>query len=429
MPSARGVYAGRRRTGTLAINVPANGRVDLDQVGAVVEITRNDTLDINGAAHDPAVDAYSGTLNLAEGATIDMSNAWGMNAGSINVNTNGVNVNTAGAAAMIAGGVFTQTGGTINLADNLDSLRFSAPYTAAGGTINNNGHVVFNNAATINGADFQMNGANASLSVTDGNTVTITQNDFDLGGTGTDTNVTTIGDGAVLNVRIDFNSGSVDVLDHTIELNGGILDVQNTGVVVDTTWHLSGGVVNANLNQSLIVGHDLIIQAETFNVADSARLNISTSSVEITNPTINVSGNFNINAPSLWTNSNVSVTGSGTFEPGIPTIGSGAITADVVWSVTTIDWEDNGATTINPGSSLTINADVIDIFGDGYDNTINIKSSDLTVNTPVAWRMEGVLNIDNQSAVPTINGSRMIVGDADGATVNVGATGGPASTT
>jgi hypothetical protein len=129
-----------QQAATLAVNVPANGRVDLDQTGAVIDITRNDTLDINGAAHD--VDAYSGTLNLAEGATIDMSNAWGMNAGSINANTNGINVNTAGAAATIAGATFTQTAGTINLADNLDSLRFSAPYTATGGTINNNGLVI-----------------------------------------------------------------------------------------------------------------------------------------------------------------------------------------------------------------------------------------------------------------------------------------------
>ena len=178
-----------QQAGTLSINVPANGRVDLDQVGSVVDITRNDTLDINGAAHDPAVDAYTGTMNLAEGATLDMSNAWGMNAGSINANTNGINVNTAGAAATIAGAAFTQTGGTINLADNLDSLRFSAPYTATGGTINNNGLVIFDYDADMilspSATDFQMNGASASITVTDGNHGhDHIQGDFDLGGTG-----------------------------------------------------------------------------------------------------------------------------------------------------------------------------------------------------------------------------------------------------
>ena len=174
-----------QQAGTLTINVPTNGRVDLDQTGAVIDITRNDTLDINGAAHDPAVDAYSGTMNLAEGATLDMSNAWGMNSGSINVNTNGVVVNTAGAAATIAGGELTMTGGTINLADNLDSLRFSAPFTAVGATIVNNGLVIADNIDFIVGpaTDFQMNGPTRLVhSNRHFNAAAITAYDFDLGG-------------------------------------------------------------------------------------------------------------------------------------------------------------------------------------------------------------------------------------------------------
>ena len=257
------------QAGTLAINIPVNGRAVLDFPGAVVDITRNDTLDINGNAHDPGLDPYAGTMNLSEGATLDMSLAWGMSGGSINANTNGINVNTAGTAATIAGGTFTQTGGTINLPDNLDSLRFSSPYTSTGGTINNNGLVIFNNTASMNGADFQMNNADASLEVADGNTVTITQGDFDLGGTGANTNVTTIGDGAVLNLRIDFDSGSDDVLDHTIELNGGELDVINVDDDIagaDTVWHLNGGVLNAHEVGSILDGGDLIIQSETINV-------------------------------------------------------------------------------------------------------------------------------------------------------------------
>ena len=169
-----------QQAATLAVNVPTNGRVDLDQTNAEIDISRNDTLDINGPAHD--VDAYSGTLNLAEGATIDMSNVWSMDTGTINVNTNGINVNTAGAAATIAGGELTQTGGTINLADNLDSLRFSAPLHRHGRDDHQQWSGDLRQYSDDQRTDFQMNGANASLSVTDGNSVTITQGDFDLGG-------------------------------------------------------------------------------------------------------------------------------------------------------------------------------------------------------------------------------------------------------
>ena len=37
----------------------------------IVSVSRNDTLEINGIAHQ-AADPYSGTLNLGEGATLDM---------------------------------------------------------------------------------------------------------------------------------------------------------------------------------------------------------------------------------------------------------------------------------------------------------------------------------------------------------------------
>ncbi len=428
-----------QQAATLAINVPANGRVDLDQTNAVIDIARNDTLDINGAAHDPAVDAYSGTLNLAEGATLDMSNAWGMNSGSIHAETHGINVNTAGTAATIAGATFTQSGGTIDLADSLDSLRITANFTATGGSINNNGHMILHDA-TINGANFQMNGDHASLSVAGipgpglGHAVRITQGNFDLSGAGAETNVTMVGNGGFLWLEIDFDAGPFDVMDQSIELNGGALRVHNVDDGVagsDTVWHLSNGVVNANVGANYLEGDDLIIQAETIKVDPGAELNINTSEAEVTNPTITIGGQFLINTYSRWTHSGASVSGTGVFRPGVPTIGDGATATDIVWNVTTVDWDDeaqvgpNVGTTVAAGSSLTINADAIEtVPGDGYDATIHLRSGDLTVNTPTAWRMEHLLNIDNLTAIPTIDGARMIVGDADGATVNVGANGG-----
>jgi hypothetical protein len=386
------------QAGTLSINVPANGRVDLDQTNAVISITRNDTLDINGAAHD--IDAYSGTLNMAEGATIDMSSVWTMDTGAINVNTNGINVNTAGAAATIAGSELTQTGGTLNLADNFDSLRFSAPYTATGGTIINNGLMIFDAEGIVGpAADFQMNGAAASITVTDGNILSVTNGDFDLGGSGNDTsNVTTIGDGSLF-VNMDFDSGAGDVMDHRIELNGGQLDVSNTDAGfagTDTMWHLSGGVVNANLGFCLVSGDDLIIGAQTINVAAGATFRAGflggSMAVEIQNATINVGGNVDLNSTTRWTNTNVSVTGAGTLNPGASTID-----AAVTWGVATVDLDD-GPITLN--DDLTINADSIDDSGDGFDNTLVLNDdADLIINLTGGqdeWTIDapGVINID-----------------------------------
>ena len=66
---------------TLNITVPdVNGRIDLDSLGSVVTISRNDTLDINGQSHGPA-DPYSGTMNLSEGSMLDTSAAWEMDSG------------------------------------------------------------------------------------------------------------------------------------------------------------------------------------------------------------------------------------------------------------------------------------------------------------------------------------------------------------
>ncbi len=363
--------------GTLAINLPANGRVDLDQAGAVVDITRNDTLDINGAAHDPAVDPFSGTLNLADGATIDMSNAWGVNAGSINANTNGVNVNTAGAAATIAGAALSQTGGTINLADNLDSLRFSADFTATGGSIINNGLVIVDDTFVVGpSANFQMTGSSASITVNTGHTAAITQDSFDLGGAGNDsTNVTTIH--GALNVFMDFDSGAGDVLDQRIEFSGGILHFVNTNGPFagnDTTWHLSGGVVNVNGGLNRIAGDALMIQSETINVAN-ATLIVETTAVEITNPTItiNAGGKFDIDTASRWSNSAVSVSGAGTLRPGTATIDDA-----MTWNPATVDIDD-GPMVLN--ANLTINASSIDDSGDGVDGPITISdAARLTVN-------------------------------------------------
>ncbi len=157
-------------------------RIDLDNVNATVTVRRNDTLQIIGVAHG-AVDPYSGTLNLGEGSTIDLSTAWEMDSATINVNTGAIVAGQPGAAATIIAPFWTMTGGTIDL-DAIDSLRLSTVFAATGGTIaNNDGLVIFNGNAPIGAAaNFQMIGTGASLTVNDGVTVNIDDPNFNADG-------------------------------------------------------------------------------------------------------------------------------------------------------------------------------------------------------------------------------------------------------
>ena len=72
---AHPIDAGGSGAGTLSINASdADSRIDLDGDGeaGVVSVSRNDTLDVNV----PLSDSFGGVINLAEGATLDMSQAW-----------------------------------------------------------------------------------------------------------------------------------------------------------------------------------------------------------------------------------------------------------------------------------------------------------------------------------------------------------------
>ena len=190
--------------GTLQITATsANARFDWDggSGNGILQANGNQTLDINVAPGAGAVaDPFSGTMNLSTGSTIDISTAWALDTGTINANTPDFGLiiigqdPDPGAAAHIAGAAWTMTGGTINIDDTWDSLQLDSALTASGGTINNNGKMIFNAAATIGaGVDFQMDGTAASLTVNAGNTVTINDANFDLDGGNAVTNVTTIG--------------------------------------------------------------------------------------------------------------------------------------------------------------------------------------------------------------------------------------------
>ena len=396
--------------GTLQITAnDVDARFDWDGTGAgVLQANGNQTLDIDV---NPGNDAFSGTMNLGTGSNIDIANAWTLDSGTINANTPAFgliippNDPLPGPAAHIAGASWTMSGGNINIDDRWDSLQFDSAMTTTGGTIANTGTVIFNNTTTIGaGTDFQMLGGDSKLTVADGAIVTINDADFNLDGTEGAGNITTIGLGALLDINLAAAAAD-DSYGHTINLNGGELDVVNSATT--TPWAIfSSGVINAGGGAASTLDGDNLTIFGTVNIDNNSTLSINTADVLFENATINVAagGNLNVNTLARYENSSFSITGLGTFDPGTFTIGVDETDfANVVWNVAIVDLDDGGEKFINDRSTLTINADSIDPNDNVFnDNSTIVDEGQLTVqltgNVPFIWDT-GTLNYNGDTTI------------------------------
>ncbi|NOZ39484.1 MAG: PEP-CTERM sorting domain-containing protein [Planctomycetes bacterium] len=360
---------GTPAAGTLQITATsANARFDWDgtaPITAVMNVNGNQTLDIDV---DTGNDAWSGTMNLSTGSTIDIADAWAMDSGTINVNTSafgfilpGQDPNP-GAAARIAGANWTMSGGTINILDSWDSLQLDSQLVASGGTIENSGTMIFNGGATIqSGVNFDMNGSAASLVIN--STVNIDTPDFNLDGTGSAGNVTTINAGG--NLDLDLGVGADEDFNHTININGGELDV----TTADNDWNLqSNGEINA------AGGATSTINGETFNI--NGDINVTANSTLQINANSAYSGTADVvvEAGSILNQATTTYAGGSYTGGGVLKKGTATILSDTTWNVSTVDIDD-GSTTINNGAALVINTDSIDDFGDGIDATITVADT------------------------------------------------------
>lgn len=393
---------------TLTINVAdVDARIDLDNVSPTVNVSRNDTLDINGISHD-ASDPFSGTLNLSDGATIDMSAAWQTDSGTINANTGGIIIGSAGSPATIAGAAFTLGGGSINL-DALDSLRFTAPFTTTAGTIANAGLVIFNSATTVGaGTDFQMAGSAASLTVEAGAVVNIDDADFNADADGTATNVITINSGGILD--LDLGVGGETGIGSTINLNGGELDVTTD----PSTWSIDRSVtVGAATGTSQVNGEAVTISSATVTVGSSSTLDFNAASVWPAGTSASVGSSATMRLDSSATLSGASLAGAGTLVLGSTSTTSAATTI----ATGTLDWDGplaGSLHTINPGATLTITSPVI--LDDAMYDPILLGGSGgtLTVSGPATWAMRNTFTSNTTDlGVSTIAGtSRMLLDTA-----------------
>ena len=229
------------------------------------------------------------------------------------------------------------TGGTVNVDDTWDSLQLDSALTASGGTINNHGKMIFNAAATINaGVDFQMIGTLASVIVNAGNTVTINDANFDLDGGNAVTNVTTIGLGATLDINHN-DVGADDNFQHTINLNGGTLNVSNAADALPWTLNSIATVNAAGGATSTIAGDEVDIFAD-INVTGNSTLVISADSeyFAATTLVVEAGSTFNVNNTPIYNGG--SYTGAGLLRPGTATIA-----AATIWNVDNVKLDDGAA--------------------------------------------------------------------------------------
>ena len=117
------------------------------------------------------------------------------------------------------------------------------------------------------------------------------------------------------------------------------------------------------------------------------------------------------------------ITGGGIYVPG---------STNLVQSSSTINAAafgfDHGSWTINPGATLTVNVDVYDINDGTFDQTINVHSGVINVNTGDAQFVlnGGTIYLNNNTGVsPTWTGEPLAIGDDAGppGTANLNAAG------
>lgn len=434
--------------GTLQINdSSAGGRIDLDGAGelGVVNVNRNQTLDLNV----PLADSFNGTLNLAHNATFDSVSAWTLAGGSISVNNGFVdgafpNPDILADVSIIKGGSLTQSGGVINIVDTDGTLRFDNVFTMNGGTLTNEGHVIFNANATINNAATFTMGANGSdLTVGAGATVTINQPSFNLDGTAAGT-VITVNENATLNLNLgDYdNDAATNAFDATINLNSATISMNVTDAefVMDGVLNSSASGSEQSLwtGDNLALGNDAGVLDADVNISGSqptqfgslVRFN-SDADVDIADgATMHFLALVNFNSVNGGNNAEITGGGEIIFSAGVNV--NETTTLNMAGGTVDLDGADNVGDTINIDAPLTINAELMRSFGKanagGGTNLLDINNSVgtgvLTVNLDdpnAEWTLnaQGVMNLVNDNTEATllagsdvnINGTVNVTGD------------------
>jgi hypothetical protein len=417
--SSLGLIVGAPPAGTLEINGagdPIRARVDLDGTtgNGVLNAFRNQTLDINVLLND----AFSGDLNLYHNSTIDVSTTWSIDAGATIDVDNGFIDNVfptsdvPASSSFIVGAAFTQTGGTITVIDSDGTLQFDAPFAMNGGTLANNGLVVFNANSTIGaGAAFTMTGTTSSLTVNAGVEVNVDQANFNADGNGLVTNLLTVGSGGILD--LDLGAGADETIGASIMLNGGELDV----TTADASWEINRSVaVGAATGISQINGNAVTFAGAGVTVGDGSTLDLNATSTwgATSSLAVGAGGIADLSAPTF--NSPGTISGAGTLR----ITANGSFTGATTIGTAIFDWDGSvtgNTQTIAENSNLTITSPSIDT-DDGFDDNLELagNGSTLTMNGPATWLMRRTITSNTPDVGTAIiaGSSRMALTTATG---------------
>jgi len=432
---------------TLSINSADTARIDLDGSGetGVVNVNRNQTLEINGTLSDE----FNGTLTMTQDTTLDVSSAWTLGAGgAINANNGegfGIPTIPAGSST-ISGGALTQTGGTITLVDNDGTLQFDAPFTMNGGNLVANGHVIFNANATIGpAANFTRPTGTSNITVETGRTLTINQANFDLDGQLNTTSFLTINAGASLVANLgDYDPDQVtNSYNSTINLNNGDISV-NTA---DATF-LMAGTLNmlSNIDGQITTWNGEPVAIGNDSGASDTHLNVTgTQQVQFV-PTVSFKSDADVdiadgvtlaflgtvNFDTVNAANHAEFTGAGRIAFSGQVNANEAVTLNMGGGTVDLDGLDSVGDFVNIDAPLTIHAASMTSFGrvnaGGGTNTFDVNNSVgtgvLTVNLDdpnAEWTLNGpgVMNLVNDNTEATllagsdvnINGTVNVTGD------------------
>lgn len=395
--------------GTLQINAGnAFSLIDLDGSGnlGVVNVNRNQTLDVNGAL----ADAFGGTMNLFHESTLDMSNSWALNAGTLTANNGfvagGIGVSdTPAGKSFIKGGTLTQTGGVINVPDTDGTLQFDAPFTMNGGSFTNFGTVIFNGVTSITtAAGYTPSSINSQTIVNANVTINDALTNFNWDGNGAAD--TTVNNGSLLSITADQVDTVDNVFGGDITLNGGSDLAVN---VTATSWTLGGALTKNDAGTSSVSG-DRIVVTGVIN-ANAGTLDmpaVTTSALA----DINVTGTLTFGSGSELAGGDYDGTGLLRME------GTSTVSANTTIGINTFDWDGLGSGTshtINAGVTFAINSNAFDTDGD-MDDPVNLAGagSELLVNGSSQWTMNQAINANNAGAGTALIGgaSRLILSGA-----------------
>ena len=456
---------------TLTITASSSiARIDLDGAGGLgaVNVNRNQTLDVNGTL----TDSFSGSINMFQNSVLDISTPWTLDIGTITAD-NGFVAGGFGfpdvpaGVSTIDGGALTQTGGTITVTDTDGTLRFNTGFVMNGGTLTNNGLVIFDADATIAAAANFAIGSTADYTVEASRTVTINQTNFNMDGNVAGATRVTVNSGGLLTINVsDYDSdAATNRFDGVVTLNSGDIDVSSADAefVMDGTLNMNfttpGQLASWN-GEPLDIGDDAGVHDAKINVTGGSVSRISSQVDFNSDADVDVGAGASLDFTGTVIFQSVNAANSAEFTGAGELSFTGQVnveestTLNMTGGSVDLDGADAFGDFINVDATLIINAQSMLSFGKvnvGGTNTLDIDNlnggnlGSLTVNLDSAtaeWTLnaQGVMNLVNDTAAATLlagsdvnlNGTVNVTGDVRttarvdvGGTVNINTVGEP----